>query len=197
MKIAIDLDEVIANHIEKLINFYHKKTGKLIQEGKFTTYDWWIPWGITKEEAIEIDHEFKKSKMFDNIKPVKNAFKSIKSIVENNKLFIITSRPTIYKERTEKWIKKNLPNIPITIIHSADFYSGSKLKTKVETCKDIGIDLILEDHIKYALGCAEQGIKVILFNKPWNQGVSHKNIIRVNNWIEALKEIQKITSKKS
>src|SRR3989344_5054680 len=98
MKIAIDLDEVIANHIKELIKFYHKKTGKLVAEEKFTTYDWWIPWGITKEEAIEIDHKFKKSKMFDNIKPVENASESIKSLIKNNELFIITSRPIIYKE---------------------------------------------------------------------------------------------------
>jgi len=192
MKIGIDIDEVIAEQLDHIIKFYHKKTGKLIPKEKFTTYNWWEVWGITREEAIEIDHEFKRSNLFDEINPIRNAIESVKSLINDNEIFIITSRPILYKERTEKWINKHLKDIPLTIIHSGDF-QGDKLKTKVEICKDLGVELMIEDHAKYALECGNVGIKVILFDNPWNRDLKHKNVIRVNDWIEALKEIKKIT----
>jgi uncharacterized HAD superfamily protein len=51
---------------------------------------------------------------------------------------------------------------------------------------------MIEDASETALECAEKNIKVILFNQPWNKNLKHKNIIRVKNWKEALKEIEKI-----
>ena len=141
-------------------------------------------------------HEFKKSKLFDEVNPVRNALESVKSLIEDHEIFIITSRPLIYKERTGKWVKKHLSDVPLTIIHSSDFHGG-QLKTKVEICKDLGIQLMIEDHKSYSLECANVNIKVILFDKPWNKDVKHKNIVRVKDWIEALKEIKKISSKKA
>lgn len=100
----------------------------------------------------------------------------------------MTTRPIIFKEKTENWIKKHI-DFPVKIIHSGDFYLDNKARKKADICKEIGIKIMIEDVAKYALECAEVGILVILFDKPWNKGIKHKNIIRVNNWIEALKEI--------
>ncbi len=187
MKIGIDLDEVTINFMDSLNKFYHKKTGKLYKKEHYKSYNWWELWGCTREEAIAVEHEFVTSKNYEEMEPIENAIESINKLVDKNELFIITSRPEKNKEKTLKWINKHLNRIKAEIIFSGDFHGGAK--TKVEICKDLQIDIILEDNKDYALACAGAGIKVILFDKPWNQKVMHKNITRVKSWEEAIKDI--------
>lgn len=68
MKIAIDLDEVIADFIDALLNFYHGKTGKLHRKEEFKEYKFWPVWGITREEAVKIVDEFHESHKFNDVK---------------------------------------------------------------------------------------------------------------------------------
>ncbi|MEK6900611.1 MAG: hypothetical protein AABX05_05795 [Nanoarchaeota archaeon] len=192
MKIGIDIDEVLAKQLEKLVQFYHLKTGKLIPVENFHTYYWPDVWGVTLEEGLRIDQEFKQSEYFDSIEPLENATEAVNHLKKGNQLFIITARPIFFKEKTEKWLKKYLHGIPFKLIHSGDFHITNKTKNKGEICEELSIDIMIEDQDKYALQCAEKGIKVILLNKPWNKQAEHHNIIRVNNWIEILKEIDKI-----
>ena len=195
MKIGIDIDEVLAKQLEKLVLFYHLKTGKLIPAEKFHTYYWPEVWGITLEEGIQIDQEFKRSAYFDSIGPVENAVQAVNRLTKGNQLFIITARPVLFKEKTEQWLKKHLQETPFELIHSGDFHITNKTKNKGEICEELSIEVMIEDQDEYALQCAEKGVKVILLNKPWNIKVKHQNIIRVNNWIEVLQEIDKISTK--
>ncbi|HLD80366.1 MAG TPA: hypothetical protein VJA18_07460 [Candidatus Nanoarchaeia archaeon] len=194
MKIGIDIDQVLAKQLEKLVPFYHLKTGKLILAEKFHTYYWPGVWGITLEEGIQIDQEFKQSAYFDSIEPVENAVEAVNHLGKGNQLFVITARPVFFKEKTEQWLKKHLQEIPFELIHSGDFHIANKTKNKGEICEELSIDVMIEDQDEYALQCAEKGVKVILLNKPWNMKAEHSNIIRVNNWIEVLQEIDKIST---
>ncbi len=48
---------------------------------------------------------------------------------------------------------------------------------------------LIEDSSSNALKVAYEGKKVYLLNKTYNQGVSHKNIIRVNGWENILEDL--------
>lgn len=43
---------------------------------------------------------------------------------------------------------------------------------------------MIEDKGDTALYLAENGIRVLLFDAPYNQDISHKNIVRVFSWNE-------------
>lgn len=191
MKIGVDIDEVLAEYIESVITFFNKKTGRSLKKEDFKTYNFWETWGGTREEAIKLTEDFFNSELFDLIEPIKDSKEAINNLFKNHEIFFITSRPFRWKEKTEKWIIKHINENP-KIIFSSDFHTGQG-KTKSRICKEHGIDLIMEDNGKYATECAEEDIPSILFNKPWNQGVSHNNLIRVNNWKEALKEIEDLS----
>ena len=148
-------------------------------------------WGGTREKAIGIADESQSSGHFERISPVKNSIKSIKSLASKNRFFIITSRPENWKTKTEKWVKRHLGNIDCKIIYTNDFYNRHG-KSKSEICIEKGIKLILEDHGKYSLDCAKKGVRVILFDKPWNKKARHRNIIRVYDWLEAVGKINEI-----
>ena len=195
MKIGIDLDEITANLLDQFHKFYHKKTGKLFHKKDIKTSNWGESWGIfDKKEQFKIIKEFHDSDFYDEIEPIERAIESINHLIDNNEIYIITSRPTIFKEKTEGWIKKHLQNLPINIIYTKDFFN-EKGKSKSDICNRLGIKIIIEDDKDYALDCANSNIRVILFDKPWNQDCHHKNLHRVNNWDEAVKKINSIIEK--
>jgi len=157
------------------------------------TYDWWEVWGISKDEAISIAHELHAKNNVHDEKPVDKAIESISILIkEGDEIFIITARPLKYKKNVEDWIKHYFPDSPIQVIIAGDLYGNTK--KKAEICNEVGIKAILEDQKTIALDCANKGIKVILFDKPWNKGLEHENIIRVCGWLEAMKKIKSMKS---
>ena len=81
-------------------------------------------------------------------------------------------------------------DIFLDISHISDFFEGNRGVSKSGFCLDNEIPIILEDNLEYAIDCAESGIKVVLFNRPWNKKSHHKDIFRVDNWKEALEVIR-------
>ncbi len=124
--------------------------------------------------------------------PVEDSVDTLKNILKDHEIIIITSRPISWKEKTEKWIGKHLSKINAKGIYSGDFHSQGK--TKAEICEELKIVLMIEDNKNYALECAKRGIQVILFDKPWNVGINHENIKRINSWTEAIKIINILNS---
>ncbi len=188
MKIGIDIDEVLANHMEKLNEFYYLKKGKKYSEKDYKSYNWWETWGISREEAEDIDREYKKSELFSSIQPIPGAVDAVRELSKDNELFVVTSRHTSAEQKTKEWILKHFPFVELKILHSGDFWGGRK--SKADVCKENHIKILIDDHEKYARDCSKIGIKVLLFDKPWNQGVEGENIIRVNGWKEVLEVIK-------
>ncbi len=190
MKIGIDLDEVIADFMNALLSFYYKKTGKLYKKEDFPEWNLWPLLGKTKEEAVKFVDEFHESHSLEEVKPMGNAIESIKRLIKNNhEIFIITSRPKRFKQKAEEWLLYYIKS-KIKVINAGDFHKGQAV-SKAEICKELDIPILLEDAPDTALECTNSGIFVILFDKPWNKKIKHKNIRRVFNWTEAIKEIEK------
>jgi len=193
MKIGIDLDDVTADFFEALLRFYHKKFGKLHKKEEFKEWKWGPVWGVSREEGIKIVDEFHEKHNIDEVQPLKHAINSLHHLLRDHELFIITSRPVRFKSKVESWLKHHLGDVKIEVIHAGDWHKG-QAATKKEICKERDIHILLEDAPDTALECAKAGVRVILFDYPWNQAVSHKNIIRVKNWLEAVEEIEHFKS---
>lgn len=56
---------------------------------------------------------------------------------------------------------------------------------KLGCCRKHGIDIMIEDNPDTALALAGNGIKVLLFDAPYNREAESENIVRVHNWDEA------------
>ena len=93
---------------------------------------------------------------------------------------------------TLSWMNKHFQSSGLNIIHTGKF-QDEMAKSKYDICKELGISLILEDNKKTSLECATNGMDVILFDQPWNQGLTHKNITRVKDWKEAMSAFNKLT----
>jgi|SRR3989344_4567120 len=187
MKIAIDFDDVIVEFTDSLMDYYHKKYHKKVTKDQILIWDWGLYWGIPREEAIKRVNEFHENYSIKELKPLENALDSLNELVKNHELIIITGRPIRFKHKVEEWLNYHLKK-KLKIINAGEFHK-SQAATKAEICKELDIQLLLEDTGETALDCAKNNIKVLLFDKPWNKQFKHSYIYRVNNWQEAISRI--------
>ena len=189
MKIGIDIDEVIAEFVKSYILLL-KERGIFVNYEDVINYHFWESFPITKEEDERYIKEFFNSHHFDEIKLVDGSQSSINFLSKNHEIYFITSRPSSIKEKTCQFIHANFSLSELNIFFSGDFHLGNG-KTKAEICRELHIDLMIEDNKNYALDCAKNGIKVILLGRPWNKDFKgHKNISKVDSWSEILEEIK-------
>lgn len=189
MIIGLDFDEVTAELMSHFHEHHYEKTGEVYSIDQYKTYNMWEVWGVSKEESVKMMNNFHNSYPIEKIKPLPKAIESINKLMKENKLVIITARPVEYNHKISAWIKLHFPNNKLNIINSGDF-GNKNSPSKLEIINKIGATIMIEDSSHNALECAQSGINVILFDKPWNQGTYHKNISRVHNWSEALKEVE-------
>lgn len=191
MRIGIDIDGVIADFVPSFLEFYNEKHGINIKVKDILHYDIHIAMGIDEKQLWKLMGEYWKTRYFNNIKPIKNSKKIINILKQDHELFIVTARIPPLFEYTEKWLKQYFSNCFTEIFYTGDFNQKGELKSDV--CKKHKIDILVEDSLKISNQCAEQGIKVLLFDQSWNQIKKlHENITRVEDWKETLAIIEKL-----
>ncbi len=189
MKIGIDLDDVIVDFTREFLKFYNQKFKKNILYKDWKVFDLWELEPISKEESIKLINEFYKSEFFDEIDLIDGAKEAICGLMEKHEVSVITARPLRWGEKTRSFFEKQFPKEKVNLHHSR---SPDDFKIdKAGICKNLKIELIIDDRENHALDCAEKGVKVLLLDKPWNQGVKHENIIRVKNWNEILEKLNR------
>lgn len=55
---------------------------------------------------------------------------------------------------------------------------------KLAACRRLAVDVMIEDNPQIAATLAADGIRILLVDTPFNQGLSGENITRVKDWAE-------------
>lgn len=181
MKIAVDMDEVIADLLEQYILFLNTEQKLKLLREQFTGYYTWTGWNGTVEEKIQSFSTFYKSPYFFQVLPVAAAAEALATIKKDNELYIVTSRPDSLKDATISWIEQYYPDT-FTDIYFADYVLKKK---KSDICKQLGATYIIEDSLDYARDCAAHNTNAVLLTYPWNSAEQVTgNITRVKSWEE-------------
>lgn len=67
-------------------------------------------------------------------------------------------------------------------------------RDKLLACHKLNVDIMIEDKPEVALKLANNGIRVLLFDCPYNQDIFHDNITRVYTWKQIDMEVNKIAN---
>jgi len=187
MYIGVDLDSVLADIAKPLFSYHNRvyKTNHRINQHR--VYDLSVLWDCSKEEALSRIHDFYASPDFLTTKSIPGAEQGIKYLSINHQLRVITSRPNSISTLTKNWIDQYFPN-RFRAIHETNWVAKNQdepRQKKSVVCHQLGIDVIIEDALEFALDCASNNIRVILMNMPWNQTKTlPKNVTRIYNWKE-------------
>jgi 5'(3')-deoxyribonucleotidase len=186
-RIGIDLDEVVLEFVKSFIKFYNKQNNTKIKYEDIKTYHFWEHGiGKNREDSIRWVDNFYNTNLYDRLLFVEGAKESINILNQDKILYIVTSKPIRHVPKTEKIIRKNLPQMDI--YYSSDFHGGQSL-TKAQIATYLCLDAIIEDNQNYASQCLEAGIRPLLLDKPWNQDTDPR-IERVYNWKDILQKLK-------
>lgn len=187
MRIGIDIDETIAEYLDCFCRFYNSKNNGILKKEDFKKFSFCETLGISKEESENLRMGFLESDFFDKMGMVGGAKEVIDTIAKNHQILFISSRGEEHRTKTENFFKKNFPEHNFKI-----FLCGNKFKEGV--CFGNNVDFLIDD-AEESKFYVEKGIKVILFERPWNKNLVHENIIRVKSWGEILEKIDKLELK--
>jgi uncharacterized HAD superfamily protein len=191
MRIGIDLDDTVFEFARTLLNEYELAFGKKIEFETVFSYKFWEVFQLTKEEMIDFFQRVVTKSFNENLALCEQSKESIHLLAKNNKLYFITSR--IAREGTIESLRKHFPDIDFEIVFSGNAHLQTTEKTKADICKELNIDVMIEDDKEYAKECSEKGIKVLLLDKPWNRGCkNNENIIRIKNWGEIVDKLEEL-----
>lgn len=203
MIIGIDIDDTIANTIEKMLKYadkYDKEVlngkGKVGQIGEILDrhylkhiYEWQDKQKIAffekyyqivletvtiKEDAAEIIQQLKQ---------------------EGNTILLITARWTSIadcdtEKITQKWLEENKVPYDALIVNAQE---------KLEICIQKKVDVLIEDSYLACEEMVQAGRNAILMSSKMNQNIQQDpNITRVENWkqvYESLHQLQKMKMK--
>ncbi|MFA4960680.1 MAG: DNA polymerase II large subunit [Candidatus Pacearchaeota archaeon] len=190
MKIGVDVDDVLCDTMRLFLKFIMGEKGINKNFDDVKSYNLKKNFGFELEESNML---YKKMLDEFQIDLISGAADSVKKLHENHDIIFITSRQLIHKEKTESFLKTYFIDNPI-VYFSSD-YNSDQGRNKEEICRELGIGVIIEDNDEHSLRYAQNGICVLLLDKPWNKNIFHENIVRCNGWEEVLNQVEKIVGR--
>ena len=200
MRIGVDLDDVIAVcAVPYLRRFAQEYKVELPDETE-------IGWHLLREMDDRVspaERDRFRIKLYDGtffseLDIYEDCPVVLERLVQNgHEIFFITARAERRRMITETWLREKRILDYAKAVHlkphgefRPDYPRGrydaeGSAAYKVNLAQELGIDVFCEDDTLISQTLAEAGIRVLLFDHPWNRDVSHERITRVNGWAEA------------
>ncbi|KDP33987.1 hypothetical protein JCGZ_07558 [Jatropha curcas] len=187
--VAVDVDEVLGNFVSALNRFIADRYSSNHSVAEYHVYEFFKIWKCSHDEANIRVHEFFKTSYFKSgIYPIPGAQKVLHKLSRLCNLSVVTSRQNVIKDHTIEWIEKHYPGVFHEIHFGNHFALDGESRPKSEICRTLGATVLIDDNPRYAIECAEAGIKVLLFDYensyPWCKTdlVRHPLVTKVHNW---------------
>ncbi len=186
-KIGIDVDEVLAELMKELNTFYNNSYRTNFKFEDYKSYKLEETWGVAKEKADKIVNDFFYSEYYKQVRPIPGSQRGVAFLSNKNELSIITSRPICLREDTYKWVNNHFPKIFSEFHFTGERVKNNKGTRKADICRELGVDILIEDCLEKSIDCASNGTKIFLFDRPWNQYNNlPKKITRISGWEEVI-----------
>ncbi len=190
-KIGFDLDDVLMSFSDSLREHFNLKYNKNVKRSDITSFYVEEFFDIDPTEARKAIDDFYHHEDHAQALPLEGSLDSIKKLSINNKLYIVTARPDLVKEITQKWLDKHFPNLFETIQYT-NHHDKEKRRKKSEVAKELEIEIFIDDSLDNAKDISESGIPVLLFDTPWNQTEELPELVtRVYSWEEIFENLNK------
>jgi len=179
MKIAIDIDGVLADVVTHILPYLNEKYSKNYQKSDITHWDF----PINGDSIGKYLRSYFSDPSFMLTVPEELGAKSaLDKIWRTHEIIIATGRPNFCQRSTYLWL---------------DGYRCSGIKfTSEKTVKNLGCDLLIDDYSKYLDKFSDSGGKTICFRQPWNKDCdSSKWDYVANGWEEVLEKIEGLEDK--
>jgi len=179
MKIALDVDGVLADVIQSWLNYSNSKRQK-ISKHEISDWDFWKKFQINRYDFYEELSSCWKN--WDSILPTEeNLSLFTKNLSKLGQVDIVTAR----ERSTDSFVKNWLKHHEISFDNYVSVIDGP-MKA------DLDYDVFIDDSPLNASKIIQQNKKIILYSQPWNTNISENNIHRIKNLSEAIEKINSL-----
>jgi 5'(3')-deoxyribonucleotidase len=167
LKIALDVDGVLADVIESWLS-YNNKIRPTISKSQISEWDFWKNHDINK---FDFYNELSICwKSWENIPPTENDIASATKQLSNiGTVDIVTARDESTHSDVKNWLK----------LHKIIFNNYVGVVEGVEKSK-LDYDIFIDDSPLNAKNMLEKGKSVILYSQPWNVSFKDKRATRIH-----------------
>jgi 5'(3')-deoxyribonucleotidase len=184
--IAVDIDDVLAQHAEAFVLFSNQNYGTNITTAEYDSH-WSKIWGVDKAEIDRRALEFHTTESILAYGKIEDAEPVLAALRANYNLVIVTARPKHAVQVTHQWLEQHFPGV-FSAVHFVPIWEVGNTVTKADICKEIGADYLLDDVPMHCNTAAQCGVGSLLFGDyPWNeQSVLPEGVVRCADWSAVL-----------
>ncbi len=179
MKIALDVDGVLADVIEAWLS-YNNKIRPPILRSQISEWDFW-----KNHKINEFDFYKELSQCWRSWEDIplteKNIAEATFQLSRLGTVDIVTAREDSTHDYVKKWLK----------FHKIDFKNYVGVTEGVEKSK-LDYDVFIDDSPHNAKSMLEKGKTVILYSQPWNISFEDKRATRIHELKNAVQIIDNI-----
>lgn len=194
-KIGVDLDDVLLAIIDGLFPWHNRLYGTNNRTDEIRPFELSSSWGCTKEEAVSRILDFYQTPEHAACLPIPGSVEAMNILSQTHELVIITSKPANLEAMTHAWVEKHFPKTFQGIYFTSSFVTPEHQQVKKsELCRELGIELFIDDSIGNIIDVASVCEHSFLFDRPWNQEqiILPSNVTRTFSWKETVNAIQNI-----
>ncbi len=211
MRIGIDLDDVMAICAVPYLRKFAEEFGVQLPDEqeigwhllsrmqKDTPYDKVVPGleKVTPEQRDRFRMRLYDGKFFSELEVYEDCPAVLEQLVSaGNELYFITARAERRRMVTETWLREKglfdyakavhlkplgefRPDVP-----RGRYDPTGSARYKTRLAQELRLDSFCEDDEVISRSLAEAGVRVFLFDHPWNREVDHPLVTRVHGWSE-------------
>ena len=176
LRIGIDIDEVLAPFLPTM-KMWRPPIHPVPPRHRYVYRD---IYKITESESAKMVRAFYETEEFAKMPPIANAYKAMTELKRGNKLFIVTGRQEVVRDKTQRWIHDNFPGIFSDVIMTNSFTRDEV--SKADVCKMLNIGLMIDDNFSVCEDCLDVNIGAVNFIGdpvyPWCE----ESVISVRSW---------------
>ncbi|OVA08285.1 5'(3')-deoxyribonucleotidase [Macleaya cordata] len=195
--VAVDVDEVLGSFVSALNKFIADRYALKHSVSEYHVYEFFKVFAdIAFFTDIRVHEFFKTSYFKTGIHPIPGARVALHKLSTFCNLSVVTSRQNAIKDHTIEWIEKHYPGLFQEIHFGNHFALDGMSRPKSEICRSLGAHVLIDDNPRYAIECAEVGIRVLLFDYensyPWcktDSATLHPLVTKVHNWEEVEQQL--------
>lgn len=176
-RVALDLDDVLADLIGELVRLY--RTVYCIELGREDVVDW-------NTFPPDIHRAVQEEGGYERLSVIPGADDFMVWLAERSEIHIVTYRHHRCAEVTLRWLERNLP----PVYEDVHFAGGPK----VNICRALGVKLLIDDSVNQLPQVTEElDIPGILIDTPMNRWLPENGKIkRASNFFEAQRHAEQV-----
>lgn len=176
-RIALDIDDTIADSTEALRRVVNSQLGV-----NLTREDYKIPgeyWGyyerIWRHHGIADQLSFKQLNLQmaidqSHVPLIEGVQAAVHRLAKDVEVVLVTSREASWENATKEWFTRHFDREDIKL-YFCESHVDEKAKTKGQLCKELGVQLLVDDNVSHCKTALDEGIDAILFGEyGWHYG---------------------------